>query len=261
MSNLVLKIRSGLTAVIVLSIAVVMAACANAVDDTDDLTVGNETGGNEVSGNVGGLEGFLGPEPDSLHGFSNSDTANPNALSNQLALPSFGDYFAIVHTNHGEIHIRLFPEHAPLAVRNFVTHSMDGYYDGVIFHRVWQNFMIQGGDPLGTGFGGQSIWGEGFGNEGSHNLVHARGALSTANTGMPNSNGSQFFIVDAPSGTPWLNFNHTVFGQVFYGMDVVDAIAAVEVIDPHGNPQNNIPPNHRPVEDVVIERIEILPWE
>ncbi|MCL2574828.1 MAG: peptidylprolyl isomerase [Defluviitaleaceae bacterium] len=205
------------------------------------------------------LERFLGREPNDIVGFSDFSAARPNALANQLAQPKSGEYIAVMYTNHGEVHIRLFPQYAPLAVRNFVTHAQNGYYDGVTFHRVIQDFMIQGGDPIGDG--GVSIWGEPFGNEVSRNLVHARGALSMANRdnaqwGITQTNTSQFFIVDAQAGTHWLNGAHTVFGQVFYGMDVVDAIAAVEVIDPTPAVQN-----YRPVEDVIIERIEIRAFE
>jgi len=202
--------------------------------------------------------------------------------------PEAGEEFVVIHTNFGEIHIRLFPEIAPLAVENFVTHAVSGFYDDMIFHRVIDGFMIQGGDPLGTGLGGQSIWGRPFGDELTTRLRHVRGALSMANAG-PFTNGSQFFIVQNSGlhpydqaefehaltrldefsdalglylgdiypaeliqhflehgGTPGLDFSHTVFGQVFYGMDVVDAIAAVAVSG-----------NDRPIYDVVIERIEI----
>ena len=101
---------------------------------------------------------------------------------------------AVMHTNHGDISIRLYPEVAPKTVENFVTHAKQGYYDGLIFHRVIKDFMIQGGDPTGTGAGGESIWGGKFEDECSQELHNFRGALSMANAG-PNTNGSQFFIV------------------------------------------------------------------
>ena len=203
----------------------------------------------------------------------------------QLADPEAYEEIAIMHTNHGDIHVRLFPQFAPKTVENFVTHSKNGYYDGVIFHRVIPNFMNQAGDPTGTGMGGESIWGDPFKCELSHNLRHLRGAVSMANSG-PDTNGSQFFIVqrrasnderlakflenpDEPSnrglragdiwppevveyykkhgGTYHLDFNHTVFGQVFRGMDVVEAISAVKT-----------DAKDRPVEDVVIKTIDIL---
>jgi len=157
-----------------------------------------------------------------------------------------------IETSMGTIPLQLFPEQAPKTVENFVTHAKAGYYDGMTFHRVIPNFMIQGGDPTGTGMGGESIWGQPFEDEFSPELYNLRGALSMANAG-PNTNGSQFFIVqdkdmtpqiqgqmkDAgfpeeivkayeKGGTPWLDFRHTVFGQVITGMDVVDAIAAVK---------------------------------
>ncbi|MFD1455990.1 peptidylprolyl isomerase [Levilactobacillus lanxiensis] len=157
-----------------------------------------------------------------------------------------------IETSMGTIQLQLFPEQAPKTVENFVTHAKAGYYDGLTFHRVIPNFMIQGGDPTGTGMGGESIWGQPFEDEFSQELYNLRGAVSMANAG-PNTNGSQFFIVqdkdmteqmqaqmkdagfpeeivDAykDGGTPWLDFRHTVFGQVIAGMDVVDAIAKVK---------------------------------
>lgn len=174
-----------------------------------------------------------------------------------------------MNTSMGTIRIKLFPELAPKTVENFLTHAKDGYYNGVIFHRVIRDFMIQGGDPDGTGRGGESIYGEGFEDEISDRLYNFRGALSMANAG-PGTNGSQFFIVqlpdlpeeglppaDAPEevkeeyaangGTPWLDGKHTVFGHVVEGMDIIDAIAEVEVGQ-----------GDRPVEDIVIESIDII---
>lgn len=157
-----------------------------------------------------------------------------------------------IETSMGTIQLQLFPEQAPKTVENFVTHAQVGYYDGLTFHRVIPNFMIQGGDPTGTGMGGESIWGQPFEDEFSQELYNLRGAVSMANAG-PNTNGSQFFIVQDKDmteqmqgqmkdagfpdeivdaykngGTPWLDFRHTVFGQVISGMDVVDAIAQVK---------------------------------
>ena len=192
----------------------------------------------------------------------------------QLIAPTEEDTVAAMHTNMGDIKIKLFPNEAPKAVENFVTHANNGYYNGLIFHRVIKDFMIQGGDPTGTGMGGESIWGRSFKDEFDPKLHNLRGALSMANAG-PNTNGSQFFIVQAntvPSnmldqmrdmpdsfpeatvnayesmgGTPWLDFRHTVFGQVVEGMDTVDAIANVKV----GGAD-------KPIDDVVINSIEIM---
>jgi len=113
----------------------------------------------------------------------------------QLQPVSPGEELLVMHTNHGDITLRFFPTEAPMAVENFVTHAKNGYYDGVIFHRVIPNFMIQGGDPTGTGMGGESIWGGQFGQEFSVNLRHFRGALAMAQSAAPNSIGSQFYIV------------------------------------------------------------------
>lgn len=182
---------------------------------------------------------------------------------------------AVMKTNMGDMEFVLFPEVAPKAVENFVTHSENGYYDGLIFHRVIQDFMIQGGDPTGTGMGGESVFGNNFEDEFSLDARNYYGALSMANAG-PNTNGSQFFVVQAKSvpqslisqmeqlkdngfpqevidnyqkvgGTPWLDFHHTVFGQLIKGADVLDKIAAVKC-----------GANDKPAEDVVINGIDII---
>ena len=147
---------------------------------------------------------------------------------------------ATLHTNHGAIAVELFDDDAPKTVENFRKLAGDGFYDGVVFHRVIPDFMIQGGDPTGTGTGGPGYTFEDEINE--HQVV--RGALAMANAG-PNTNGSQFFVVTAEA-TPWLDGKHTVFGRVTDGMDVVDAISATET-----------DANDKPREAVVIERVEL----
>jgi len=128
----------------------------------------------------------------------------------------------VLQTNKGDIELTLFSDKAPKTVENFVTHVKNGYYDGLIFHRVIKNFMVQGGDPTGTGRGGESIWGKPFEDEFAPNLVFDRaGLLAMANAG-PNTNGSQFFITTVP--TPWLNGYHTIFGEVTKGYDVLQKI-------------------------------------
>lgn len=177
---------------------------------------------------------------------------------------------AIVNTSQGTIKIELYPELAPKTVANFVGLAKKGYYDGIIFHRVISNFMIQGGDPTGTGMGGESIYGPKFEDEFNLQLFNLHGALSMANSG-PNTNGSQFFIVSAKEvpqtmlsqltaggwpeeiiaayakngGTPWLDQKHTVFGQVVEGMEVIYAIEDVEK-----NAQD------KPVNDITIDSIQ-----
>ncbi|KAA8544222.1 hypothetical protein F0562_022234 [Nyssa sinensis] len=132
----------------------------------------------------------------------------------------------ILHTTLGDIHMRLYPEECPKTVENFTTHCRNGYYDNLIFHRVIKGFMIQTGDPLGDGTGGQSIWGREFEDEFHKSLRHDRPfTISMANAG-PNTNGSQFFITTV--ATPWLDNKHTVFGRVVKGMDVVQAIEKVK---------------------------------
>ena len=147
---------------------------------------------------------------------------------------------ATLHTNHGAITVELFDEDAPKTVENFRKLAADGFYDAVIFHRVIPDFMIQGGDPTGTGSGGPGYT---FEDEFNDHPV-ARGALAMANAG-PNTNGSQFFIVTADA-CPWLDGKHTVFGQVTDGMDAVDAISQLET-----------DPGDRPRDEVVIERIDL----
>lgn len=201
----------------------------------------------------------------------------------QLKMPVKGEEIVVMTTNKGVIKFRLFPQVAPKAVENFKTHVKNGYYNGITFHRVIENFMIQGGDPSGTGREGESIWGSPFEDEFDLYFRNFRGALSMANAGR-NTNGSQFFIVQGSgqermidkeliaqmrqageaSGYPaeicdayekmggahWLDGKHTVFGQVVEGMDVVDAIAAVEK-----------DAGDKPVENVVIEKAEVVIFE
>lgn len=178
---------------------------------------------------------------------------------------------ATIETNMGEIDLVLFEDQAPKTVKNFVALAKSGYYDGVIFHRVIPNFMIQAGDPTGSGMGGESIYGHPFEDEFSMEVFNLKGALSMANSG-PNTNGSQFFIVtndQVPKemlgqlkgagfpdkiieaykdqgGTPWLDHRHIVFGHVTSGLEVAQNISRVA--------RNSM---DKPLEDVVIESIEI----
>lgn len=188
----------------------------------------------------------------------------------QLDLANATGPKATIKTNMGDITVQLFPEQAPKTVANFVELANKGYYDGVIFHRVIPDFMIQGGDPTGTGMGGESIYGETFADEFSPELFNITGALSMANAG-PNTNGSQFFIVSstnmakrmlkqmAPAGypeeiiaayknggTPWLDQKHTVFGQVTDGLELLQEISRVD------RDQMD-----RPKKDIVMETVTI----
>lgn len=213
---------------------------------------------------------------DRLKELNDSKTVFPQ-LSQEVA---DNEASVIMKTSKGDITLKLFPEEAPLAVENFLTHAKNRYYDNLIFHRVINDFMIQAGDPEGTGRGGQSIWydkdaskdnGRGFKNEISDHLYNLRGALSMANAG-PDTNGSQFFIVQnqqdwssqldpniypqkiidaykkggfpVPAGG---DGNYTVFGQVIKGMEIVDDIAKAETVE-----------NDKPKEDIIIQSIEIV---
>ena len=194
----------------------------------------------------------------------------------QLAEKQENEQIVVFETTLGKICFRLFPEIAPKAVENFTTHVKNGYYDGILFHRVIDGFMIQGGDPTGTGMGGESIWKKPFVDEFDPDYRNFRGALSMANAG-PRTNGSQFFIVQATDipgdiirqmrslgpdqgypdevvdacenlgGAYWLDGKRAVFSQVYEGMDGVDDIAAVAV-----DTQN------KPLEEVKIEKAYIL---
>lgn len=218
----------------------------------------------------------------------------------QAQLPEEGEEIAVIKTSLGEIKMRFYPDEAPKAVENFKTLAKDGYYDGIIFHRVIDEFMIQGGDPTGTGTGGESCWGEPFETEVSEKLHFYRGAVAMANAGA-DTNGSQFFIVQQKEvledaltalqdardnneeelgvtltdgnyytlsqlypdavldyyrqqgGSAHLEYvfgnGYSIFGQVFEGLDVVDAIAAVET-----------DANDKPKEDIVIEGITFEPY-
>lgn len=202
------------------------------------------------------------------------------------SLPQFdqeiqeGEEIAVITVKgYGEIKVRFFPDEAPKAVENFTTHAKEGYYDGLTFHRVIADFMIQGGDPKGDGTGGESIWGEGFGPEPSDKLYHFPGALCMAQSSMPNSIGSQFYIVQGDDvteeyleqvetyygktypdivkekylelgGVPHLDGDYTVFGQVFEGMDVVEKIAGCETDE-----------NDLPKQAVTIEKIEVVEYQ
>lgn len=202
------------------------------------------------------------------------------------SLPQFdqeiqeGEEIAVITVKgYGEIKVRFFPDEAPKAVENFTTHAKEGYYDGLTFHRVIADFMIQGGDPKGDGTGGESIWGEGFGPEPSDKLYHFPGALCMAQSSMPNSIGSQFYIVQGDDvteeyldqlevyydktypdivkekylelgGVPHLDGDYTVFGQVFEGMDVVEKIAGCETDG-----------NDLPKQAVTIEKIEVVEYQ
>lgn len=196
------------------------------------------------------------------------------AAEKQMAIPSKGEEIAIIKVkDYGTMKAKFFPEVAPKAVENFKTHSKNGYYNGLTFHRVINDFMIQGGDPSGNGTGGESIWGEGFGPELDYELVPYRGSLCMAMSSLPNSIGSQFFITQAKfsekNNSIWessipvtlmnqykkyggylsLYMQYTVFGQVYEGLDVLDSIAAVETNS-----------NDKPVKDVIIENITITAY-
>ena len=193
----------------------------------------------------------------------------------QIGEPSKGETVAIVKVKgYGTMKFKFFLKDSPLAVKNFLTLASNGYYDGIIFHRVIKDFMIQGGDPTGTGKGGQSIWGQEFKNETSDKLIPVRGALCMANAG-PDTNGSQFFVVQnreitdemldsSPieltksqrnlfkdqGGYPSLTGDYTVFGQLYDGYDVLDKIAEAQTV-------SDAKAENKPKKDIVIQKITV----
>ncbi|MBO5197823.1 MAG: peptidylprolyl isomerase [Lachnospiraceae bacterium] len=224
-------------------------------------------------------------------GKSSSTDAGKAEAVGQAAAPEEGETVAEIKIKkYGSIYVKFFEEEAPKAVENFIEHSKEGYYDGLTFHRIIEDFMIQGGDPNGNGTGGESIWGEAFEDEFSDELIPIWGALCMANSGS-NTNGSQFFIVQAGpetiadmeeqlkaydmtlpeyselvwdveisdesmelyrelGGTPWLHMAHTVFGQVYDGYDVLNEVAGVPADESTGAPD----------EEVVIETIRVFTY-
>ncbi len=219
--------------------------------------------------------------------FSYGCSKSSYKLGFQLEKPSAGDQIATMETSMGTMKIRLFPDCAPKAVENFTTLAQQGYYDGLSFHRVIENFCVQGGDPKGNGTGGESIWGKGFKVESCKELVNITGSLAMARSSAIDSNGSQFYfnqggkenfagwnrlnssmnqsklseeyksIYEENGGNPSLDgyYNksgegYTVFGQIYEGLDVLNAIAKVEVDS-----------NDKPVSDVIINKIIISNYE
>lgn len=222
-----------------------------------------------------------GDNAESSEANESDESSAPASTGNMLNFtpPEKGEEIIVMTIkDHGDIKIKLFPEQASKGVENFATHAKDGYYDGLIFHRIINNFMIQGGDPLGTGMGGESIWGEKFDGGTSPDLNHVAGAVAYANSGSTATNGSQFYIVtgekyseaklsqleaqglvlndDAKKayteigGAPWLDGGYTVFGQVFDGLDIVFELQGVETGD-----------MDRPVNDVVIEKMTVEKYD
>lgn len=231
----------------------------NVTNEVSNTTEGNVTDGNTVTT----------PAPTNVY---------EEYAQKQFKMPEMGDEIAVITVKkYGQIVVKFFPESAPKAVENFVTHAKNGYYNGVTFHRVINEFMIQGGDPKGDGTGGETIWGEGIAEEIDKKLVPYRGALMMASRGTgTKSIGSQFFIVQAnynPTMRKILNQSgytkdlldcyrnyggymslygeYTLFGQVISGMDVVDAIASVKEVNQHS----------KPAEDIIIESIQVTTYQ
>jgi peptidyl-prolyl cis-trans isomerase B (cyclophilin B) len=255
-----------------LSLILIGCSSKDSNDSTEDNSVSSEGESTDTTGETNNTEN----EADQAD-TETVEESTGKGTGLQFEQPQKGETIAeIVVKDFGSIHIRFFSDQAPKAVENFITHAKEGYYNGLIFHRVMSEFMIQGGDPTGTGYAGESIWGEAFEDEFTDELSPYRGALCMANSG-PDTNGSQFFIVQAHTvtqddldyfeengfkfsdeqkenylnvgGTPWLYQQHTVFGQMYDGYDVLDKIAAVETDE-----------NDKPTSDVIIEKINIIEY-
>lgn len=225
-----------------------------------------------------------GSTTNSAAGESSTETAavQENVEIHNFIMPEVGEKIAIINVkDYGTIKIKLFPEDAEKGVENFIGLAEMGYYDELIFHRIIPGFMNQGGDPMGNGMGGKSMWGESFEGGTDENLYHFTGAVAYANSGATSTNGSQFYIVNTDDGymqysceylmegdpasyywpanvvekynevggVPFLDGGYTVFGQVFEGMDVVRAMAAVETDE-----------NDKPLTQVMMESVEIVEY-
>lgn len=276
-----MKFKAILLSAVIAFSAIGFTGCGSSAETKTEQTAEDETAAEDEEA----AEGSEDEEVDTSYLYDIENYGLP-----QLEEPQEGETIATISTTMGDITVKFFPDFAPAAVQNFLGLASEGYYDGIIFHRVINDFMIQGGDPTGTGTGGESYFGEDFGLETSPCLRHFRGALAMANTGAENSNGSQFYIVQQTDigddyreayeqakemqdqeieegsgvlfsqlyptevldeyinngGAPYLDNSYTVFGQVIEGMDVVDAIAAVETDE-----------NDKPLEDVVINSVTI----
>jgi len=177
-----------------------------------------------------------------------SSCSTPMTVKQQAAAPEKGEQIAIIQTNKGIIKMKFFPDYAPETVKSFTELAKKGFYNGLIFHRVIPGFMIQGGDPTGTGMGGETYKGPNttLPNEVSKDLTHIQGAVAMANKGDPITGSSQFYIVQNKAGAKSLDGGYTIFGQAYEGLDVVDAIA--------NTPRDS---QDRPKDPVIMEKITI----
>jgi len=270
------KLRNFILIAITLALLITLAGCGESKNNTSN-TSNNTTKTNNTSANKSNTSNKTNTSNSTNSSSSTTDVTKydfVSAAKKQVANPEKGDTIAIFHIkDYGDITVKFFDGVAPKAVENFISLSKNGYYNGVTFHRVIEDFMIQGGDPTATGRGGQSVWGTAFEDEFDFSVAPYRGALCMANSGS-NTNGSQFFIEQAKydedtyellknngypdnlleayklyGGSMHLFYAHTVFGQVIDGMEVVDKIAACETDE-----------DDKPVNDVVIESIEITEY-
>lgn len=201
-------------------------------------------------------DGTISTRMDSYATNSNMSTIS-NAMNDSLdgdvpqaQPPAKGEEIAVITTNMGVMKMRFFPEEAPLSVANFKALAKKGYYNGLIFHRVIKDFVIQGGDPTGTGTAGETADGKPLKDEKNTSRTHIFGAVGMAKSSLPNSGTSQFYIVVNPQGTHDLDGGYTVFGQVFDGLNIAETISGVQTDSAD-----------KPVSNVTMQKVEILPYE
>lgn len=252
----------------------VLTGCGKTVDDGDASDAVSST---DAASSVAGATMFDATKTEADYETCLDDTCGYTDMMN-YTLPENGEEIIVMTIkDKGTVKIQLFPELLPKACANFVGLVSQGYYDGLTFHRVIADFMIQGGDPLGSGMGGSAVWGEKFDGGVTKYLSHVKGALAYANSGSTSTDGSQFYIVvgsqypaevvdqyssveltdkvreayATDGGTPWLDGSYTVFGQVFEGMDIITDICN----------NTSVGANDKPLEDVIIEKVEIAKYE
>lgn len=246
-----------------------MYGCGDTEEETASLTASDDTQADAEEGNSQQAE---------TEAPAAEDTEAVSVMN--YTAPEDGEQVVIMNIkDYGEVRIKLFPEYAPEGVENFVELAKQGYYDGLTFHRVISDFMIQGGDPLGNGTGGESIWGAKFDGGTNPHLIHSAGAVAYANSGSTATNGSQFYIVTGEvydeatltqmtayygttlteqskelyttiGGTPWLDGSYTVFGQVYQGLDIIFELQYAET-DPYTN---------LPLESIIMESVTVAEY-
>ncbi len=252
-----------------------LSGCGKTVDES--VSDGSSTALDSGSATASGSGMYDKEKSESDYPQCLDDSSSYTDIANYKAPVSGEQIIQMTIKDKGTVKIKLFPDLMPKACANFIGLAQSGYYDGLTFHRILADFMIQGGDPLGTGTGGESVWGGQFDGGASKYLYHVNGALAYANSGATSTDGSQFYIVVGTKftedllkkyskvdysdtvkkayaengGTPWLDGGYTVFGQVFEGMEIVTDICNNTKVDAQGKADN----------DVIIEKVEVVEYK